>query len=169
MNPFEIFQIPVNFVIDWQEIDNKYLALQKIFHPDNFATASSLEKRLAMQQSAQINDALQILKNPILRAEAIIQIHTGKIIDIETQTNFDMPFLMQQMAWREQLEEITNNKNTSELECFFNTIKQEEAQILNELQNLLENHNWEQAEKILHKLRYISKLISEINHLDLNF
>ena len=36
-----------------------------------------------MQKSTEVNDALKTLKDPILRAEAIIALNTGEQIDLE--------------------------------------------------------------------------------------
>ena len=47
-------------------------------HPDNFVTADAQEQRIAMQKSTEVNDALKTLKDPILRAEAIIALNTGE-------------------------------------------------------------------------------------------
>lgn len=64
-NPFTLFDLPVQFQLDNAQLSERYLALQKLLHPDNFAASSATEQRLAMQKSAEINDALHILKDPI--------------------------------------------------------------------------------------------------------
>lgn len=87
-NPFTLFDLPVQFQVDNAQLSECYLALQKSLHPDNFAASSATEQRLAMQKSAEINDALHILKDPILRAEAIIAIHTGEQQDIEQKSQY---------------------------------------------------------------------------------
>ena len=77
-NPFALFDLPVAFQVDSALLNERYLALQKSLHPDNFSAASAQEQRLAMQKSAEINDALRILKDPITRADSIIGINTGE-------------------------------------------------------------------------------------------
>ncbi|VEI45001.1 co-chaperone HscB [Actinobacillus equuli] len=77
-NPFALFDLPVQFELDNALLSERYLALQKQLHPDNFASRSSAEQLAAVQKSADVNAALQTLKDPILRAEAIIEIHTGE-------------------------------------------------------------------------------------------
>src|SRR3712207_6768551 len=110
-NPFALFDLPVDFNLNNDLLSSRYLSLQKSLHPDNFAHGSAQEQRLAMQKSAEINDALQLLKDPISRANSIIALHTGKLQDIEQRSSQDMAFLMQQMEWREQLEQIENSKD----------------------------------------------------------
>jgi len=76
-NPFALFDLPVQFNLDSQILSERYLALQKTLHPDNFAHSSAAEQLVAIQKSADVNAALEVLKDPILRAEAIIEIETG--------------------------------------------------------------------------------------------
>lgn len=165
-NPFALFELPVQFQVDSQQLSARYLTLQKSLHPDNFSASSSTEQRLAMQKSAEINDALQVLKDPILRAEAIIHFHTGEQQDIEQKSTRDMAFLMQQMEWRETLEHIEVAKNEAELTAFINDIKQEEEVILAELEKALNEKQWSKALGINDKLRFIKKLQVEIERVE---
>ncbi|MDH2927405.1 Fe-S protein assembly co-chaperone HscB [Lonepinella koalarum] len=165
-NPFSLFKLPVQFEIDQTLLSEHFLQLQKQFHPDNFATQSTQEQRLAMQQSAEINDALKTLKDPILRAEAIIQIHTGEVQDLEQKSTQDMAFLMQQLQWREQLEEIETNKDDTALDEFRSDIEAEQKILLNQLKTELTQSDWSSAQVTADKLRFIKKLIEQIEMVE---
>lgn len=166
MNPFALFDLPVAFSLDKSQLSARYLSLQKSLHPDNFAAHSAQEQRLAMQKSAEINDALHILKDPILRAEAIIRIHTGEAQDLEQKSQKDMAFLMQQLEWREQLESIEMAKNEAKLTAFSADISQENQRLLTEIEQALNAEHWQQAAQIADKLRFIKKLIVEIERIE---
>ncbi|MGX3065966.1 Fe-S protein assembly co-chaperone HscB [Ursidibacter arcticus] len=165
-NPFELFNLPVQFDIDSAQLSERYLALQKSLHPDNFSASSSTEQRLAMQKSAEVNDALHILKDPILRAESIIQVHTGENRDIEQKSQRDMAFLMQQLEWRETLENIESAKNETKLTAFTQEIELEQKKIIEQLTNLLAQQQWENALIVSDKLRFIKKLLIEIERVE---
>ncbi|MCK3658607.1 co-chaperone HscB [Pasteurellaceae bacterium Pebbles2] len=165
-NPFALFDLPVQFSLDLALLSERYLALQKELHPDNFASHSPQEQRLAMQQSATINDALQTLKNPILRAEAIIQVHLGETQDLEQKSTKDMAFLMQQLEWREQLEDIENSQNDTALDEFSHNILQEQKQLLQQIERELNQQEWQQAQATADKLRFIKKLLDEIEAVE---
>ena len=165
-NPFKLFNLPVQFDIDSAQLSERYLALQKSLHPDNFSASSSTEQRLAMQKSAEVNDALHILKDPILRAESIIQIHTGENRDIEQKSQRDMAFLIQQLEWRETLENIKSAKNETKLTAFTQEIKLEQKKIIEQLTNLLAQQQWENALIVSDKLRFIKKLLVEIERVE---
>ena len=165
-NPFALFNLPVTFQVDSALLNERYLALQKSLHPDNFSAASAQEQRLAMQKSAEINDALRILKDPIARADSIIALNTGEQENPEEKSNKDIGFLMQQMEWRETLENIENRKDTDELTAFTKEINQIRHAILSELSTALDAQQWDIARAITDKLRFIKKLQAEIERVE---
>ena len=165
-NPFALFDLPVAFQVDSALLNERYLALQKSLHPDNFSAASAQEQRLAIQKSAEINDALRILKDPITRADSIIALNTGETENPEEKSNNDIDFLMQQMEWRETLENIENRKDTDELTAFAQEINQIRHAILSELSTALTEQQWDIARAITDKLRFIKKLQTEIERVE---
>ncbi|OOF36269.1 Fe-S protein assembly co-chaperone HscB [Rodentibacter trehalosifermentans] len=162
LNPFEIFGLPVDFQLDSQALNARYLELQKALHPDNFVSASALEQRMAMQKSTEVNDALKTLKDPILRAEAIVALNLCEQQDIEQKSTQDVAFLMQQLQWREELETIELEKNEVALSIFEQNVCKVKVEMLKELQTYLSNNEWDNALSLTNKLRFIQKLISEI-------
>ena len=165
-NPFALFDLPVVFQVGSALLNERYLALQKSLHPDNFSAASAQEQRLAIQKSAEINDALRILKDPIARADSIIALNTGETENLEEKSNNDIDFLMQQMEWRETLENIENRKDTDELTAFAQEINQIRHAILSELSTALDAQQWNIARAITDKLRFIKKLQTEIERVE---
>lgn len=165
-NPFALFDLPVAFQVDSALLNERYLALQKSLHPDNFSAASAQEQRLAIQKSAEINDALRTLKDPISRADSIIAIHTGEVENVEEKSSKDISFLMQQMEWRETLENIENNKDSDELTAFTKDIERTRRAILDELSTALDAQQWDIARAITDKLRFIKKLQAEIERVE---
>lgn len=165
-NPFALFNLPVTFQVDSALLNERYLALQKSLHPDNFSAASAQEQRLAMQKSAEINDALRILKDPIARADSIIALNTCEQENPEEKSNKDIGFLMQQMEWRETLENIENRKDTDELTTFTKEINQIRHAILSELSTALGEQQWDIARAMTDKLRFIKKLQTEIERVE---
>ena len=165
-NPFALFDLPVAFQVDSALLNERYLALQKSLHPDNFSATSAQEQRLAIQKSAEINDALRILKDPIARADSIIILNTGETENPEEKSNKDIGFLMQQMEWRETLENIENRKDTDELTAFTKEIDQIRHAILSELSTALGEQQWDIARAMTDKLRFIKKLQVEIERVE---
>ena len=101
---FELFGLPRRFRLDRGDIDARRRSLQAEVHPDRFATAHASARRVAMQWAARVNEAYARLKNPLLRAAYLCELH-GVPIDAEDNTAMPADFLMQQMEWRESLDD----------------------------------------------------------------
>jgi len=105
MNYFELFKFPPTFDIDTAVLADRYRELQRAVHPDKFANDTEQQRLLSVQRTAQVNDGYQTLKDPIRRAEHMLSLR-GIDLSHETTTVKDTAFLMQQMEWREALEDI---------------------------------------------------------------
>ena len=103
-NDFELFQLPVQFAQLRELIDTRWKELQRQAHPDKFAAQGAAAQRLAMQWSVRINEAYQRLKDPLARASYLCELH-GAPIRAESNTAMPPTFLVQQMEWREALED----------------------------------------------------------------
>lgn len=165
MNYFELFNIPVSFDVDLSVLPHTYQQLQRLTHPDKFASGSEQQKLVAVQKNAQVNDAYSILKSPLSRAEYLLSLR-GIDLQHEQQTIKDSAFLMQQMEWREALAEITEQADPlaalESLEDEINqTIKSDLAQL--RLSLISEQAADEQkAADIIRQLKFLYKLLSEI-------
>lgn len=166
LNPFKVFDLPVDFQLDMQTLNTRYLALQKKLHPDNFASEGAAEQRIAMQKSTEVNDALKTLKDPILRAEAIVALNTGEEQNLEQKSTQDVAFLMQQLQWREQLDEIASQKDEQALSLFAKKIQQETQQLLTALSDSILAQQWQQTTQLCDKLRFTRKLTEEIERVE---
>ncbi|EEZ84376.1 co-chaperone HscB [Vibrio alginolyticus 40B] len=162
MNHFELFGLPSQFKLDGSLLSSQFRELQKRFHPDNFATGSERDRLMAVQKAAQINDAYQVLKNPISRAEYILA-EQGVEIRGEQQTMQDPMFLMEQMELREELEEIADKSDPeSALFDFDSKVSKMYKQHLASVEQELDNGLWAEAADRVRKLKFIAKLKNEI-------
>lgn len=154
-NFFEIFNLPVLFNIDIDMLNHQYRTLQKTIHPDRFVNATDAEKKQSLQKSTQINDAYQVLKDPIKRASHIINLH-----QVFKENTLPPDFLMQQMEWEEELETIND---LEQIQLFSDKIE-EEKKILMELlaMDLDEKKDWESATNVIGKLKFITNLFLRI-------
>jgi len=105
-NDFEIFGLSPAFALDRDALDARWKDLQRQAHPDRHASADAATQRQAMQWSVRINEAYQRLKDPIKRAAYLCELN-GAPIQAENNTAMPPDFLMQQMEWREALEEAS--------------------------------------------------------------
>ena len=165
MNYFELFNIPVSFDVDLSVLPQTYQQLQRLTHPDKFASGSEQEKLVAIQKNAQVNDAYSVLKSPLSRAEYLLSLR-GIDLQHEQQTIKDTAFLMQQMEWREELAEIAGRTDPlSALESLEDEINQTIKSDLIKLKNFLESEGSlaeQNAADIIRQLKFLYKMLSEI-------
>jgi molecular chaperone HscB len=92
-NYFELFGLPVGYIVDGAELSERYRELQRIVHPDRYANASDQERRLSIQGAALINEAYDTLKDPVARGSYLLGLH-GVEMDALNESTQDMEFLM---------------------------------------------------------------------------
>lgn len=166
MNYFELFGLPSQFALDGSLLSSQFRALQKRFHPDNFATASERDRLLSVQNASQINDAYQTLKSPISRAEYLL-LEQGIELRAEHQTMQDPLFLMEQMELREELEAIASQSDVeSALFDFENRVSKMYKQHLTLVEQQLNHAQWNLAADTVRKLKFIAKLKNEIERVE---
>ena len=165
MNYFTLFNLPEQFELDTALLTKAYQTLAQLTHPDKFAASSEQEKAIAVQKKAQVNDGYQVLKSPLLRAEHMLEMR-GIELRHEQQTMQDPAFLMQQMEWREQLEELDQSNDPMDVlmdleDEITSQIKGHHKQLAFLLTHQSEQHD-QQASEEVRKLKFLYKLRDEI-------
>ncbi len=166
MNIFELFGLEAQYDIDLGILNDNYRNLQKEFHPDRFANSSDNERKKALLESSKLNDAFNILKDPVRRAEALIEILSSQMVDKDRASNHDLDFLMKQMSYREQLETIEQNQDSCELFEFQDSIAEENKALVIALQESFNNKDYETSLAIVDKMRFMKKLIIETERVE---
>lgn len=104
---FTLFGLPPHFALDRSALDTRWRALQAEVHPDRFAAQGAAAQRVAMQWAVRVNEAYRRLKDPLARATYLCELR-GAPVQAESNTAMPAAFLMQQMAWREALDEAAD-------------------------------------------------------------
>ncbi len=160
---FELFGLPAVFNIDLNQLDQAFRRLQAEVHPDRFVAATDTERRQSLQWATHANEAYQTLKTPLSRARYLLQLHG---IDTQEESNTAMPadFLMQQMEWREAIEEATGAGDVDALDALGRELRQEARTLQNSLSALLdERRDYPLASDTVRKLRFLDKVQAEID------
>jgi len=72
---FRFFDLPDQLTIDLADLEKRYYALSRKWHPDRFARKSDAERIESEQNTALLNDAYRTLKDPVRRAEYVLSGH----------------------------------------------------------------------------------------------
>jgi molecular chaperone HscB len=158
---FELFGLNRQFAQDRAEIDARWKALQREAHPDKFAAQGAAAQRLAMQWSVRINEGYERLKDPLKRAAYLCEL-AGAPINANTNTAMPAQFLMQQMEWREALEDAGT---VSALERLSQEMQDTKKLLLQQCAALIdETQDFSGAVAPVRALMFIEKFAIDLNH-----
>ncbi len=165
---FELFGLPTAFALDRAQLDLQWKSLQREAHPDRFASEGAAAQRIAMQWSVRINEAYNRLKDPLKRAAYMCELH-GAAVNAENNTSMPSAFLMQQMEWREALDDCKAIKaldaKNDALEKLLDEVDGSHAQALKQIASLIDaDQNYAAAVGQVRALMFIEKFAQEVQH-----
>lgn len=131
---FTLFGLPPQHALDATALANQWRALQSRVHPDRFASEGAAAQRLAMQWAVRVNEAYQRLKDPLKRGAYLCELR-GVPINAENNTAMPGAFLMQQMEWREALDDAAD---ADAVEALDDTVAAQERTLLARLTDALD-------------------------------
>jgi len=156
---FQLFAVPPTFAQEREVLDARWKELQREAHPDRFAAQGAAAQRVAMQWSVRINEAYQRLKDPIRRASYICELN-GAPLDAENNTAMPPDFLMQQMEWRETLDDVAD---IASLEKLNTEVEAGRTRALSSLDWLIdEKGDYPAAAKQVRALMFIERFAQDV-------
>ena len=168
-NHFDLFGLPIGFVVDAAALAERFRDLQRVVHPDRYASATEQEKRLSLQQATRVNEAFGILKDPLRRAGYLLELH-GVEQNVRTATVTDTAFLMEQMELREELAEVRGAADPAgALDDFMQRVGRMISSQIGQLAVYFEEATpeaLEQARDGVGKLQFLNKLYAEAEALE---
>jgi molecular chaperone HscB len=159
---FVLFGLPEQFAIDADALDHAYRTVQAQVHPDRFAAAGEAQKRVAMQWATRANEAYQTLRDPLKRAKYMLHLR-GIDVGAENNTAMEPAFLMQQMEWREAIEDAVGAKNVDALDALAGDLRDDERVRLSKLGALLDSGSNQPAAEAVRQLMFIERVAAEVD------
>lgn len=157
---FELFGLPRRFAQDRAALDARWRALQAEVHPDRFASEGAASQRIAMQWAVRVNEAYQRLKDPVKRAAYLCEL-AGVAVQTENNTAMPPAFLMQQMEWREALEEA---RALEGVERLADEVAQRRRAMLEALQDLLDaRQDFAAAAQQVRALMFVERFAEDVD------
>ena len=104
---FSFLGLPRKLNVDMADLEQRYRALSRQFHPDYFYNAPPAERRASLEQSSYLNDAYRALKNPVTRIEYLLQLEGVAPKSAADAAKQVPPALLEEVfALNEELDEI---------------------------------------------------------------
>ncbi|HEY8609322.1 MAG TPA: Fe-S protein assembly co-chaperone HscB [Noviherbaspirillum sp.] len=160
-NHFELFHLPERFAVDLNALEAAYREVQSRVHPDKFTNGTDSEKRVALQWAARANEAYKTLRNPFRRAAYLCELHG---VDLQVESNTAMPrdFLMQQMEWREALDDAREAADIAMLGSLEKDLRAARDAKLAEIAARLDANDYDAAGQTVRQLMFLEKLDEEV-------
>ncbi|MFK8039891.1 MAG: Fe-S protein assembly co-chaperone HscB [Rickettsiaceae bacterium] len=154
-NYFNLLNLKQTYSIDKDELENNYLKMQAKYHPDNI---NYQEDRLEfLEKSSILNNAYEILKNDIQRAEYLLKLNNVNVENACISKNIDLNEIYK------QFELIDNTNNLEDLKNMYDKKILVKNQLIANIKNSLDDKNDIQS-ALTHfvHLKYINRLIKAI-------
>ncbi|MCY1278352.1 Co-chaperone protein HscB [compost metagenome] len=162
---FALFDLQPDFRVDLALLSARYRELAKAVHPDRFADASEREQRLALEQSARLNEAYQTLKSAPRRALYLLALR-GHALALEATVQ-DPEFLLQQMHWREELEDLQESADLDGVATFKQRLKAAQVDLDERFAACWDDAaQREVAERLVRRMQFLDKLVHEVRALE---
>lgn len=161
-NYFELFECDEAFSLDDASLGERYRELQRFLHPDRFASKTDAEKRWSMQAASFVNEAYQTLRQPLSRAIYLLSLN-GISTDEETDTSMPGAFLMQQLEWRESLENAPASRDPyAALQALSKEMRTHIKDTASEYETATLSADWAGARDVVRRWQFLDKMRREV-------
>ncbi len=110
---FAFLGVPRKLNLDAADLEQKFRALSRQFHPDYFYNAPPAERRASLERSSYLNDAYRALKQPAARIGYLLELEgfAPKADDPSRASKEVPPALLEEVfALNEELDEVRERR-----------------------------------------------------------
>ncbi|MFT5285131.1 MAG: molecular chaperone HscB [Planctomycetota bacterium] len=171
--PFESFGMAASQQVDLAALKKRLLKLSRAMHPDFFGNADEDTQQLAIDNTAELNAAFELLKNDLSRADWLVRSLGGP--DENAERQMPQAFLIEVMEWNELLEEAqeapADAPKRHEAAELGKTLQAERANILQGIDQQLTPLPEQGAglltevRKQMNAVRYVDRALTQIKEL----
>jgi molecular chaperone HscB len=159
MDPFATLGIARSFDVDLGLVEKVHRSLSRAVHPDRFAGGTAGERREAMTRAMQVNEAWQIVRDPIRRAETLLVLHG---LDVGDEPPPAAEFLMGMLEQRETLAEAASAGDVASLKHLAESVRERADATLRQLATgLTEGADRSLVNKV-GELRFYRRFLDEV-------
>lgn len=157
-DPFALLGLTPGFDVDLAALERAFFERSKAFHPDRVAGAPAAQRVAALSRSRALNDAYQLIKKPVARAEYLLA-RAG--VTIGDNERLDPTFLMEILELREELAEARAAGNTELVARLQGAMQARRAGALDALPALFAAGELAAIKDRLILLRYVNRYLEE--------
>jgi molecular chaperone HscB len=144
---FSCLGFPRRLAIDPDQLEAKYYELSRAFHPDFYHNKTETEQAISLNNAATLNTAYRTLRDPIQRAEYLLDLEAGAVKEIRSSPPADL--FEEILELQDTLEEYRGSDRSSEtgkqlqakLQREQHTLERRKQEMEAQLQQLF--HDWD--------------------------
>lgn len=133
---FTCLGFPRRLTIDPAELEAKFYEMSRAFHPDFYQGKSETEQAISLANAAMLNTAYRTLRDPIQRAEYLLDLEAGSVKEIRSSPPADL--FEEILELQETLEEYRAGDPSSEEGLQLRAKLQKEQQALEDRKQEME-------------------------------
>ena len=133
---FTCLGFPRRLTIDQRQLEAKFYELSRAFHPDFYQNKSTAEQSISLGNSALLNTAYRTLRDPIERAEYLLDLEAGSVKEIRNSPPDDL--FEEILELQDTLNEYRATDHASETESTIRAKLQAERNMLEQRQRDME-------------------------------
>jgi molecular chaperone HscB len=161
-DPFALLGLPVQYALDRTALESAYRQVQGVVHPDRHATASDRDLRVAVQWATATNEAVRVLRDPVKRAALLCERH-GHPVDAESNTSIPASFLIQQMSWREALDDARDSGDPAALEALRRSLDSARTALSLRVERAIDHQqNWVEAVAAVREWMFVERFADAV-------
>lgn len=155
MNAFEKFDLPFTLNINLEALEQRYFKAQHQYHPDRLQVSNGSQDNASTEYAAAFNEAYQVLKDPLKRANHLLKCLGWLATDAPLQSGQDPKLLAFMMELNEKIEAAVTAEEKENLAGF---LQDEIHQAWDGLENAIEMQEKSKAVNLLTRLTYLHRL-----------
>jgi molecular chaperone HscB len=157
-DPFALLGVAPAFDVDLAALERAFFERSKELHPDRVAGAPAAQRVAALSRSRALNDAYQLVKKPVPRAEYLLA-RAG--VTIGDNERLDPTFLMEILELREELADARAAGLTDRVAELQRAMQARRTQALGALPALFAAGDFAAIKDRLILLRYVNRYLEE--------
>ena len=158
---FELLALPQQFTVDLKALEQAYFSAQRATHPDRFVGRGEAERVAAISRSQRVNDAYDTLKNPLTRAEHLLELQG--LDPLSDDTVVPPEILAEMMDLRERI--FDNGSNGATLAAIVSEIRTLASANEADLTSAFAHADYKRAMRETIRLQYLGKAMEEAHML----
>jgi molecular chaperone HscB len=169
---FAVLGLPRKFEVDLAAAEAAYKDLSRQLHPDRFAKADPRARKAALGRTVEINDAWRTVKDPVKRAEYLLELAGFGLAGDDRQSESQLrktkqvaappTFLIEILELREELGEAQRAGDAVKVAFMAEEMRGRAAEAMRTIAGALDAGKFEEAARILVGLRYYRRFLDEV-------